>query len=50
MALFCLADSLDDLKKMLGNIVIGYTEDNSLVYARDLHIEGAMVTLLKDAF
>lgn len=50
MALFCLADSLDDLKRMLGNIVIGYTKEKKLIYAKDLHIEGAMVTLLKDAF
>lgn len=50
MALFCLANSLEDLKTMLGNIVIGYTKDNDLIYARDLHIEGALTTLLKDAF
>lgn len=50
MALFCLAESLDDLKQMIGNIVIGYTKDKKLVYAKDLHIEGALVTILKDAF
>ena len=50
MALFCLADSLDDLKEMLGNIVIGYTKEKKLIYAKDLHIEGSLVTLLKDAF
>ena len=50
MALFCLANSLDDLKEMLGNIVIGYTKNEDLVYAKDLHIEGALTTLLKDAF
>lgn len=50
MALFCLADSLDDLKKRLGNIVIGYNSNREFIYAKDLEIEGAMVTLLKDAF
>ncbi len=50
MALFCLADSFDDLKRMLGNIVIGYTKDKKLIYAKDLHIEGALATILKDAF
>lgn len=50
MALFCLAESLDDLKSMLGNIVIGYDKNQSLILAKELHIEGALVTLLKDAF
>lgn len=50
MALFCLADSLDDLKEMLGNIVIGYDKNQRLILAKELHIEGALVTLLKDAF
>lgn len=50
MALLCLANDFDDLRRMLGNIVIGYTKDKSLIYARDLHIEGALATLLKDAF
>ena len=50
MALLCLANDFDDLRRMLGNIVIGYAKDKSLIYARDLHIEGALATLLKDAF
>ena len=50
MALFCLANDFDDLKKMLGDIVIGYTKDMKMIYARDLHIEGSLITLLKDAF
>ena len=50
MALLCLANDFDDLRRMLGNIVIGYTKDKRLIYARDLHIEGALATLLKDAF
>ncbi len=50
MALFCLAESLEDLKNMLGNIVIGYDKNQRLILAKELHIEGALVTLLKDAF
>jgi formate--tetrahydrofolate ligase len=49
MAIFCLADSLEDLKKRLGNIVVGYTRDNKAVRARDLKAHGAMTVLLKDA-
>ena len=50
MALFCLAESLEDLKNMFGNIVIGYDKNQRLILAKELHIEGALVTLLKDAF
>ena len=50
MALFCLATSLDDLKRRIGNIVIGYNSKHEEIYARDLNVEGAMVALLKDAF
>ncbi len=50
MALFCLADSLDDLKNRLSNIVIGYNDKNEMVYAKDLNIQGALTILLKDAF
>ncbi len=50
MALFCLASSIDDLKKRLGNIIIGTNSKGDNVYAKDLHIEGSLVTLLKDAF
>ena len=49
MAIFCLATSIDDLKKRLGNIVIGYTRDQKAIYARDLNAHGAMTVLLKDA-
>src|SRR5213082_865072 len=49
MAIFCLATSLEDLKKRLGNIVCGYTRDGSPVHARDLKVHGAMTVLLKDA-
>ena len=49
MAIFCLATSIEDLKKRLGNIVIGYTRDQKPVCARDLNAHGAMTVLLKDA-
>src|SRR5690349_18715396 len=49
MAIFCLSTSLDDLKKRLGNIVIGYTRDQKPVKAADLMAHGAMTVLLKDA-
>jgi formate--tetrahydrofolate ligase len=49
MAIFCLATSLDDLKKRLGNIVVGYTREQKPVKAADLQAHGAMTVLLKDA-
>jgi formate--tetrahydrofolate ligase len=49
MAIFCLATSLEDLKKRLGNIVCAYTRDQKPVTARDLKVDGAMTVLLKDA-
>lgn len=50
MAIFCLADSLDDLKNRLGNIVIGTTREQKPVTARDLQAHGAMTALLYKAF
>lgn len=50
MAIFCLATNLDDLQVRLGNIIIGYNSNNDPVRAKDLHAEGAMTALLKDAF
>ena len=50
MAIFCLAENLDDLKRRLGNIIIGYTRDRTPVLARDVHAPGPMTALLKDAF
>lgn len=50
MAIFCLATDLKDLKRRLGNIIIGYNEDDKPVFAKDLKAEGAMTVLLKDAF
>lgn len=49
MAILCLAESLSDLKKRLGNIFVGYTFDRKPIYAKDLKAEGAMAALLKDA-
>jgi formate--tetrahydrofolate ligase len=49
MAIFCLATSLEDLKKRLGSIVVGYTREQKPVHARDLNAHGAMTVLLKDA-
>ena len=50
MAIFCLATDLDDLKRRLGNIIVGYTREKKPVYAKDLNAHGAMTVLLKDAF
>ncbi len=49
MAIFCLAESLKDLKQRLGNIVIGYGFDGHAIHARELKAHGAMAVLLKDA-
>ena len=49
MAILCLAESLDDLKTRLGNILVAYTYDSKPVYCRDLSAQGAMTALLKDA-
>ena len=50
MAIFCLAKDLDDLKRRLGNIIVGYNESDEPVFAKDLKADGAMTVLLKDAF
>lgn len=50
MALFCLATDLEDLKRRLGNIIIGKNELNQYVLAKELNIEGALTAILKDAF
>jgi len=49
MAILCLCDNLADLKRRLGNILIGFKMDRSPVYARDLNAHGAMAALLKNA-
>lgn len=49
MAILCLANDLKDLKKRLGDIIIGYNRTGDPVTARDLQADGAMAVLLKDA-
>ena len=49
MAIFCLATSLSDLKKRLGDIVVGYTREKEPILAKDINAHGAMTVLLKDA-
>ena len=50
MAVFCLADNLHDLKRRLGNIIVGQTRDRKYVRASELEASGSMTALLKDAF
>ena len=49
MAIFCLATSRRDLKARLGNIIVGYTREQTPIRASDLNAQGAMAALLKDA-
>ncbi|MEZ4961829.1 MAG: formate--tetrahydrofolate ligase [Saprospiraceae bacterium] len=49
MAILCLSNNIEDLKRRLGNIFVGYTMDRQPIYARDLNAQGAMAALLKDA-
>ena len=49
MAVFCLASGIKDLKERLGRMVIAYTYDRKPVIVSDIHAEGAMTALLKDA-
>ena len=49
MAIVCLSENIEDLKEKLGNIIIGYNDENRPVYAKDLKAEGAMTVILKDA-
>jgi formate--tetrahydrofolate ligase len=50
MAVFCLAENIDDLKRRLGNMIVGQTRDRKYVRAADFEAAGAMTALLKDAF
>jgi formate--tetrahydrofolate ligase len=50
MAIFCLAQTLGELKERLGRIIVAYTRDRQPVRAADLKVHGAMTVLLKDAF
>ncbi|MEN2766221.1 formate--tetrahydrofolate ligase [Ornithinibacillus xuwenensis] len=49
MAILCLSNDLNDLKKRISNIVIGYTYQEEPIYVKDLAVEGALTMLLKDA-
>ena len=49
MAIFCLATDIHDLKRRIGNIIVGYTKENKPITAKDLKADGAMTVLLKDA-
>ena len=49
MAILCLAEDLRDLKRRIGNITVGYNNSDEPIYAKDLHAEGALTVLLKDA-
>ena len=49
MAVLCLADNMEDLKRRLGRIIVAYSFDGNLITADDLHATGSMAALLKDA-
>ncbi|MBE0440186.1 MAG: formate--tetrahydrofolate ligase [Gammaproteobacteria bacterium] len=49
MAIFCLSNSIKELKQRLGNILVGYSKDGTARFAKDLKAQGAMATLLKEA-
>ena len=49
MAILCMAKDMEDLKKRLGDIFVGFTFDKKAIFARDLKAENAMAILLKDA-
>lgn len=49
MAIFCLSKDLEDLERRIGNIIVGYNEDDKPIFAKDLKAEGALTVLLKDA-
>lgn len=49
MAILCLADSIDDLKERLGNILVAYSTEGTPIFAKDIKANGAMAALLKDA-
>lgn len=49
MAILCLSESLSDLKRRIGNMLVAYDLDEKPIYVSDLHVEDAMTILLKDA-
>ncbi len=50
MAIFCLSNTLEELKEKISNITVAFTYDNKAVTVKDIKAEGAVTTLLKDAF
>ena len=49
MAILCLSKDINDLKTRIGNIIVGYTKENKIIYAKDLDCVGAIALILKDA-
>ena len=49
MAVLCLSEDLKDLKRRIGNIIVGYNKHGNPITAKDLRAEGALTVLLKDA-
>ena len=49
MAILCLATDLQDLKRRIGNIIVGYNKEEKPITVKDLHAEGSLTVLLKDA-
>ena len=49
MAIFCLAENIEDLERRIGNIVCGYNDLDEPIFAKDIKAEGALTALLKDA-
>lgn len=49
MAILCLAKDMEDIKRRIGNILLGYTLDKKPFYVKDMKVEGAIAALLKDA-
>ncbi len=50
MAIFCLANDIDELRTRIGDIILAYNTSGKPVYVRDLNISGSILALLKDAF
>lgn len=49
MAILCMSKDIEDLKTRIGNIIVGYTKDKKIIYAKDLNCVGAIALILKDA-
>ncbi len=49
MAIFCLSKDIKDLERRLGNIIVGYNENDEAIFAKDLNAQGSLTVLLKDA-